>query len=146
MARLVMLSGKIGGHADMTNHVNTVVHPRTERPIQGFGLRKITVWNANGTVGGAWSGLGESDDTGTFGILEVYDEYNGLATDHSDYNDAASADNLKMRIPVSGKSRLELELPGDGMYFREGIRVAIGPDASDNDGDWMYYQLTGYEY
>lgn len=142
MARLVMLSGAIGGYSDMTNHVNTLVHPRTERPIQGFGLRKIVVWNANGEVGGAINFDGSTTGIGTFGILEVYDEYNSDLTNVN----AASADSLKMRIPVSGKSRLVIELPGDGMYFREGIRVAIGPDASDNDGRYMYYQLIGYEY
>ena len=142
MARLVMLSGAVGGYNDMTNHVETVVHPRTERPIQGFGLRKIIVWNSAGTVGGAWSGLGESNDIGTFGILELYDEYNADLTNVN----AASADSIAMRIPVSGKSRLVIELPGDGMYFREGIRIAIGPDADDNEGNYMYYQLIGYEY
>ena len=142
MARLLMLSGNIGGYSDMTNHVNTVIHPRTERPVQGFGLRKIVVWNAAGTLGGAFSGVGNNNIMGTFGILELYDEYNADLTDY----DAASAVNRKMRIPVSGKSRLVIELPGDGMYFKHGIRVAVGPDADDNEGLYMYYQLVGYEY
>ena len=142
MARLLMLSGNIGGYSDMTNHVNTVIHPRTERPVQGFGLRKIVVWNAAGTLEGAFSGVGNNNIMGTFGILELYDEYNADLTDY----DAASAVNRKMRIPVSGKSRLVIELPGDGMYFKHGIRVAVGPDADDNEGLYMYYQLVGYEY
>ncbi len=142
MARLLMLSGNIGGYDDMTNHVDTVIHPRTERPVQGFGLRKIVVWNTTGTIGGAITGLGSDNTMGTYGILELYDEYN---VDLTNFN-AASSVNRKMRIPVSGKSRLVIELPGDGMYFREGIRVAIGPDADDNEGDYMYYQLIGYEY
>jgi hypothetical protein len=79
---------------------------------------------------------------GTYGILELYDEYNADLTNLN----AASSVNRKMRIPVSGKSRLVIDLPGDGMYFREGIRVAVGPDADDNEGDYMYYQLIGYEY
>ena len=142
MARLLMLSGNIGGYSDMTNHVNTVIHPRTERPVQGFGLRKIVVWNAAGTLGGAFSGVGNNNIMGTFGILELYDEYNA----DTSVVTAASAVNRKMRIPVSGKSRLVIELPGDGMYFKHGIRVAVGPDADDNEGLYMYYQLVGYEY
>jgi hypothetical protein len=142
MARLVMLSGNIGGYSDMTNHVNTVIHPRTERPVQGFGLRKIILWNTTGTIGGAITGLGSDNTMGTYGILELYDEYNADLTNLN----AASSVNRKMRIPVSGKSRLVIDLPGDGMYFREGIRVAVGPDADDNEGDYMYYQLIGYEY
>ena len=142
MARLLMLSGNIGGRDDMEDKVNTVIHPRTERPVQGFGLRKIVVWNASGTVGGAITGLGSDNTMGTYGILELYDEYNADLTN----TDAASAVNRRMRIPVSGKSRLVIELPGDGMYFKHGIRAAIGPDADDNEGNYMYYQLIGYEY
>ena len=150
MARLVMLSGNIGvsDNAD----VDTVIHPRTKRPIQAFGLRKIVIWNSNGTVGAAMSGMGNSDDLGTYGILEVFDEYNGsyvstLGQNESGQNrDTADEANKVLRIPVSGKSRIVLELPGNGMFFRDGIRVAVGSDANFNDGKDMYYQFVGYEY
>ena len=138
MARLIMLSGNL----DSTPNGQTVIHPRTKRAVGRFGLTKIIVWNATGTVGGSWSGLGETDVLGTYGVLELYDEYDSTHTSTS----TPTAANRAIRVPVSGKSRLVLELPGNGMMFETGIRVAIGSEKSSNSGHYMYYQLLGYEY
>ena len=104
------------------------------------------MWNTAGTEGSALSGFGGSDTIGTYGVLEIFDEYYAAGGANG-----PAGSNKVMRIPISGKSRIVLELPGDGMYFREGIRVGVASDPggvanSYNHGQQIYYQLVGYEY
>jgi len=144
-----MLSGSIqyDGNVD-DDDAKTVIHPRTKRPIGKFGLIKIIVWNSTGTLGSGITGLGESLATGTYGVLELYDEYDttNFSSTPAGSLAAPTAANRVFRVPISGKSRLVLELPGDGLIFKTGIRLAIGAEGSLNNNNKMYYQLVGYEY
>jgi len=138
MARLIMLSNVKNNATPLT-----VVHPRSGRAIRKFSLRKIICWNDTGVLGGSmklpiWN-LDES--MGAYGVLELYDEY--AVTGNTD---PVTAANLVMRIPVSAKSRLSLELPGKGLVFKRGVRVKLGTESSTNSSKKMHFQLVGYEY
>tara|TARA_R110002020_G_C16122581_1_gene760463 strand:+ start:557 stop:976 length:420 start_codon:yes stop_codon:yes gene_type:complete len=137
MARLLMLSGNTASTSG-----SNVVHPRTDRQIRKFGVKKIICWNDNGTVGGAFSGLGNSDAMGTYGVLELHDTYDAPGGS----SPTTSTSTLVMRIPVSGKSRLSIELPENGFVFKDGIIAKLGAEGSNNGGNKIYFQLVGYEY
>lgn len=139
MARLLMLSGKINSSSTPVN----VTHPRTGKQIRKFGVRKIILWNDNGTVGGAINGFNLSEAIGTYGVIELHDMYEAAGgPDASISND----DKLVMRFPVSGKSRMAFEVPGNGFVFKDGILVRLGTDESSNSSANIYFQLVGYEY
>jgi len=133
-----MLSGK----CKLSDGVINVKHPRTGKQIRKFGVKKIILWNATGTLGGAFEGLGEEDTIGTYGVIELHDKYDTVGGSSPTVADS----DCIMRIPVSGKSRLVLELPGNGLIFKSGILIKIGTEKSSNSGHYIHYQLVGYEY
>ena len=155
MARLMMLVGYAtgsdasdgGSYADSTFRM---IHPRTLLPIRKFGVRQIIAWNRNGVTGGAISGLGsDADDTiGAFGCIELHDTFNA-PTDIT---------TCMMKIPISGKSRIDLDVPENGLVFRHGIWLRVGEEGaagaanngwetgSGGPGKRIDVQLVGYEY
>lgn len=131
MARLLMLN-----HSATTSAAR-MTHPRTGKNIRKFGLRRITIWNEQGTVGGAFNLDGEnSAGVGLWGVVEIYDST----------STSPAAGDLVMRIPVSGKSRLTFDLPDNGIIFKDGIVVDIGSEKSNNGTKPMAVQLLGFEY
>jgi len=131
MARLVMLN-----HSASTT-ATRLTHPRTGANIRKFGLKRITVWNEQGTIGGGFNLNNQaSGSVGLWGVLELYDSTSATP----------SATDLVMRIPVSGKSRLTFDLPDHGIVFKNGIVLDIGSEKSNNGSDTMSVQLLGFEY
>ena len=126
MARLVMLN-----HSATTT-ATRITHPRTGKNIRKFGLRRITIWNEQGAIGGSFT----QTSIGAWGVLEIYDST----------STSPAASDLVMRIPVSGKSRLSFDLPDNGIVFKDGIVLDIGSDQTNNGTKPMSVQLLGYEY
>tara|TARA_Y100001963_G_scaffold130527_1_gene186920 strand:+ start:991 stop:1377 length:387 start_codon:yes stop_codon:yes gene_type:complete len=126
MARLLMLN-----HSATTSAAR-MTHPRTGKNIRKFGLRRITIWNEQGTIGGDF----QATSVGAWGVLEIYDST----------STSPAAGDLVMRIPVSGKSRLSFDLPDNGIVFKDGIVLDIGSDQSSNGTKPMAVQLLGFEY
>ena len=73
---------------------------------------------------------------GLWGVLEIYDSA----------SDSPAAKDLIMRIPVSAKSRLAIDLPGHGLVIKNGVVLKIGSEKSNNGNRQMSVQLLGYEY
>ena len=153
MARLIMISGYAvssdvndgGSYADSTYQM---LNPRTSKPIRKFGLKQIIAWNRNGTVGGALVGFGNEEAIGAFGAIELHD----TATRPTDNT------TMMMKIPISAKSRIDMELPDKGLIFKHGIYIRVGEEGLNNGwvsnetqppsgtGQKIDVQLVGYEY
>tara|TARA_R100000995_G_C3417426_1_gene92280 strand:- start:102 stop:503 length:402 start_codon:yes stop_codon:yes gene_type:complete len=131
MARLLQLNH------DATTTAARMTHPRTGKNIRKFGLKRVCIWNEQGTVGGAFNINSEnSGGVGLWGVVEIYDST----------STSPAAGDLVMRIPVSGKSRLTFDLPDNGIIFKDGVVVDIGSEKSNNGSKPMSIQLLGYEY
>tara|TARA_Y100000310_G_C20496944_1_gene722018 strand:+ start:582 stop:974 length:393 start_codon:yes stop_codon:yes gene_type:complete len=116
---------------DLAAHVSEFLHPRTGKGVGRFRVKQIIAWNINGEE----DSIKFSTDSPGYGVFELYDSGSTTPT----------STELRMRVPISSKSRINLTIPQSGLTFEKGIWMGIGDNSSKNAEEKIYVQLVGYE-